>query len=409
MTKIKGVKAMEILDSRGNWTVETEIELEGGIKGKAGVPAGASVGAFEMKTAPVKTCLAAINGVIATRLSGESFASQKLFDDFLINFDSSPDRGSLGSNTLLSLSLAFCQALSRQVGLPLYRLIRSLGFSEKSDWPFPQPLFNVINGGKHAHNDLDFQEFLLIPKESTGFKSNLRMAVLVYEALKSLLETNGFETGLGDEGGFAPRHLTTEGALNFIKEACALSQAKLGAEVFLGLDAAASSFTIGDVYQIRQLDKKITAGELNAYYLNLCQHFPLIYLEDPFDQNSWAQFTNLNRSFAGKIYVCGDDLVATNLERLKKAIKEKAINAVIVKPNQIGTVSETLEVIKEAQRNKIAVAVSHRSGETDDTFIADLAVAVGAEFIKAGAPARGERVAKYNRLLEIESELANGK
>ncbi|MCL5004314.1 MAG: enolase [Patescibacteria group bacterium] len=404
MYKIGSVSSLEILDSRGNWTVETTIELNGKFLGSASVPSGASVGSHEMKAVPAKTAVSGINGLLAERLKGTEYNSQSEFDQFILSVDSAPDRGSLGANTLLSLSLAFCKACAQKEGLPLYRYLSQI-YGQKKELVLPQPIFNIVNGGKHAQNRLDFQEFIIIPRGQGTFDSSLSAAVNIFHTLGSLLETGGFSTNLGDEGGYAPGDLSHEAVLDFILDAAKKSGFKPGDDVFLGIDAAASTLALGDIYSFKRADLQLNVPQLLGYYEDLASRFPLIYLEDPFSEDDFLNFQLLNSQLGGRVEVVGDDLTVTNIERVREAVEKKAVSAVIVKPNQIGTLTESLEVIKFAQSKSIGVVISHRSGETDDPFIADLAVGVGSKYIKAGAPARGERVAKYDRLLEIESEM----
>lgn len=405
MAKITKVSSLEILDSRGNWTVEANLELEGRFLGVAGVPAGASLSSYEKKTVPVKTAVTAINGLISGRLVGRDFKDQAEFDRFLINFDADPERSSLGANTILSLSLAFAQAKASQESLPLYLYFAQI-FGNANPLFLPCPIFNLINGGRHAENDLDFQEFHLLPKQGKSFEEDLEKGRSLYQTLGNLLEVNGFEKDLGDEGGFAPRNIGHVRALNFIIEAGKKNSLEAGRDFSLGLDAAAAALVLGEIYEFKREGFKMNSRELLDFYLKLLSAFPLNYLEDPFGQDSFLEFKRITQKVGGKVEIAGDDLIATSLERLIHAVKEKSLTAVIIKPNQIGTLTESFEVAREALKNKIALVVSHRSGETDDTTIADLAVGLGAKYLKAGPPARGERVAKYNRLLEIEKELS---
>ena len=403
MNKITKISALEILDSRGNWTLETTVELDGQFCGTASVPSGASVGSYEKKTVPAKTGVAAINGLLGPRLQKE-FEDQRKIDEFLVSFDASEDRSSLGANTMLSVSLAFCKAMAAKAGLPLYAYIDP-AFDSRKDIKLPQPIFNIVNGGRHAKNDLDFQEFIIIPRGSGTFRSSLEQAETIFLTLGSYLENNGFATELGDEGGYAPHNISYEGALNFIMEASKRNGIEPGKNLFLGIDVAASTLAMGDLYFLERAGIKLDPTKLWKLYMDLISRYPIIYLEDPFGQDNFSEFKILKKSVSGKVDVVGDDLIATNTERLKKAIEEDSVSAVIVKPNQIGTLTEAVNLAEMAKKNNLAVVIPHRSGETDDSFIADLAVGLGSDYIKAGAPARGERVAKYNRLLEIEKEL----
>lgn len=404
MPKISQISALEILDSRGDWTIETNLILDDKFSGSSSVPAGASVGSYEMKTIPAKTAVAAINGLLGPRIMTEEFSDQAKLDEFLISFDSSSDRSSLGANTILSISLAFCKAQALEAGLPIYKFINKL-YGQGIKKNLPQPLFNIVNGGRHAENDLDFQEFLIVPRGEGSFSSSLEMGTQIFHHLSEALQANGFSTELGDEGGYAPQNISYEGVLNFILQSSLQNNIIPGKNLYFGIDLAASTLALGDLYNLNRAGLKLDAHEMEDLCLGLCSRFPIIYLEDPFGQNNFSQFKSLKDKLKGKVEVVGDDLVTTNVSRLQKAIDESAISGVIIKPNQIGTLTETLSTMRLAKKNGIKVIVSHRSGETDDSFIADLAVGMGADYIKAGAPARGERVAKYNRLLEIESEL----
>jgi enolase len=402
--KITNISALEILDSRGNWTLETSLTIDGSFSGTASVPSGASVGSYEKRAAPARTAVAAINGLLGPRLQKEDFDSQGSLDNLLIALDTTEDRSCLGANTMLSISLAFCKAAAVKSGLPLYKHINR-SFGAGRNLVLPQPIFNIVNGGRHAKNDLDFQEFIIIPRGKGSWHSSLEQAETIFQTMGSLLENNGFTTELGDEGGYAPHSISYEGVLNFITKACTQSGYNPGKNVFLGLDIAASTLALGDLYFLERTGVKYNSTELLNLFKDLLIRYPIIYLEDPFGQDNFTDFRLLKSGLFGRVEIVGDDLVTTNTKRLQQAIDEKAISAVIVKPNQIGTLTETFNLVELAKKNSISVITSHRSGETDDSFIADLAVGIGSDYIKAGAPARGERVAKYNRILEIEQEL----
>lgn len=404
MSKITKISALEILDSRGSWTLETSLTLDGQYEGTASVPSGASVGSYEKKTIVAKTGVAAINSLLGPRLEKEDFENQEKLDDLLVSFDASEDRSSLGANTMLSISLAFCKALALKAGLPLYAHINS-SFGSNKNLKLPQPVFNIVNGGRHARNDLDFQEFIIIPRGDGTWHSCLVDAENIFQTVGSYLDNNGFTTELGDEGGYAPHNISYEGVLNFIMEACRSNNIEPGKKLFLGIDVAASTLAMGDLYFLERAGVKMDSSELLSLYSDLTKRYPITYLEDPFGQDNFLEFKTLKSKVAGKVAIVGDDLIATNTKRLQQAIDNDAISAVIVKPNQIGTLTETVKLVDLAKKNGLAVVTSHRSGETDDSFIADFAVGIGSDYIKAGAPARGERVAKYNRLLEIEKEL----
>lgn len=404
MSKITQISALEILDSRGNWTIETNLTLDNEFTGTASVPSGISVGSHEMKTVQPRIGVGAINGLLGSKLLKEEFKNQEELDNFLITSDGSADRSSLGANTVLSISTAFCKASALESRLPLYDFINKT-YVNSGALQIPQPLFNVVNGGRHAKNDLDFQEFIIVPKGKGSFTSILEDGTLIFHSLGDLFEKNGFSTQLGDEGGYAPENISFEGVLDFITQAVSLNKLQIGKDLMLGIDAAASTLVLGELYNLRGAGLKLTTPKLQKLYLDLCRRFAIVYLEDPFGQDNFNDFRELKNKVSDKVDIVGDDLITTNPQRIKLAVDNSSVSAVIVKPNQIGTITETVQVINFARKNGIKIVASHRSGETDDSFIADFAVGMRADYIKAGAPARGERVAKYNRLLEIESEI----
>lgn len=416
MAKIKTIKAREILDSRGNPTVETEIVLDNDQKTEASVPAGESLGkyeAVELRDGDPKRydglgvlkAVANVNQVIAPKLIGQDPKQQQKLDEFLIKLDGTKNKQKLGANAVLSVSQAICEAGALASGLPIYRYVNQI-FHQKEKLLMPVPTFNLINGGKHGAGNLEFQEFHIIPASGRAYYQSLEMAEEIYHAVEKVLVRHGAIHSVGDEGGFAPNLFTNMDALEVIVEAIKESGHEFRKDVFLGLDVAASHFYKSGKYSIRDRTQPLDAHELNQYYQELVKSYPLLILEDPLYEDDWSGWAGLTSQFEETITV-GDDLLCTNLERLQKAIKERACKAVLVKPNQIGTITETLGVIKMAVEAQFKVIVSHRSGETNDDFIADFAVGVQADFTKFGAPARGERVAKYNRLLEIEAELAS--
>ncbi len=404
MARIENVRCQKVLDSRGDWTIETKISLDDGTVVVQPVPSGASVGENEAKYIDEEKAADFVSTSINDILIGKDPGNQKLIDEILIKMDGTKDKSRLGANSIISVSLAAAQAAAKSKDLELYSYLNFLYNGKekpKGELKFPTPIFNVLNGGKHARNNLSFQEFMIIPALNTPLNQAIEMGVEIYKDLKQLLIDEDFETGVGDEGGFEPHGLSADTALDFLKRAVD-SHYEVGSDVFFGMDAAAGSFYKNGKYVVSEEHLSLTSKEMIDYYSNLFSKYELIYLEDPLfeeDLSAWKEFYS---SFANKLMIVGDDLVATNPEILRSVAKEKMINAVIVKPNQIGTLTETLEFIKEARKSKMAVIISHRSGENpNDTFISDLAVAVEADFIKSGAPARGERVAKYNRLLEI--------
>jgi enolase len=404
MAKIENVRCQRILDSRGDWTIETKISLDDGTVVVQPVPSGTSVGENEAKYIDEEKAADFVSTSINDILIGKDPANQKFIDEILIKMDGTKDKSRLGANSMVSVSLATAQAAAKSKDLELYSYLSILYNGKekpKGELTFPTPIFNVLNGGKHARNNLSFQEFMVIPALNTPLNKAIDMGAEIYKDLRQLLTREEFETGVGDEGGFEPEGLSADTALDFLKRAID-SHYEVGSDVFFGMDAAAGSFYKNGKYLIKEEHLNLTSEEMIAYYSNIFSKYELIYLEDPLFEKDLLGWKELHRKFANKLMVVGDDLVVTNPEILKTVIKEKMINAVIVKPNQVGTLTETFAFIKEAKNSKMSVIISHRSGDNpNDTFISDLAVAVGADFIKSGAPARGERVAKYNRLLEI--------
>ncbi len=418
MAKIKVVKAREILDSRGNPTVETKIVFDDNQSVEASVPAGESLGKYEAvelrdedpkryNGMGVLKAVANVNQIIAPQLIGKDPLQQKQLDDLLVSLDGTKNKSKLGANAILSVSQAICEAGALAMKMEIYDYVNYLfsGSQKKDSLLMPVPTFNLINGGKHGAGNLEFQEFHIIPASGRAYYQALEMAEEIYQQVEKVLIRHGAIHSVGDEGGFAPNLFTNMDALEVIIEAIKESGHNFRRDVFLGLDVAAAHFYKGGKYSIRDRTQPLDSLELMQYYRQLAQAYPLFLLEDPFYEDDWDSWIKLTAQLEKTITV-GDDLLCTNQERLKKAIKEKACKAILVKPNQIGTISETFEVIKIAQEGNFKVVVSHRSGETNDDFIADFAVGVQADFTKFGAPARGERVAKYNRLLEIESQLA---
>ncbi len=408
MPKIKSVFAREILDSRGYPTIETHVELSSGSYGYAQVPSGASTGvheAWELRDGGkrydgkgVSKAVNNVNKIIARKLYGLNCREIEKIDNIMIELDGTKNKKRLGANAILSVSMAVVRALADDKNLPLYRFISQyFEFKlEKSKWP--RPMMNIINGGRHADNNLSVQEFMIVPK-AQDFVKMVRIGAEVYHNLHNLLKKKNFFTGLGDEGGFAPALSNTSRALDFLIQAVEDSGYKISTNVELALDVAASEFFSKGKYQFEQ--KKYSAKGLIEFYKNMINSYPLLSIEDALDQDDWDGWIELTQLLGNKILLVGDDLFVTNLERFVLGIEKGAANSILIKLNQIGTVSETVSVVKMAKDNNYKTIISHRSGETSDDFIADLAVGVGADFIKAGAPARGERVAKYNRLMAI--------
>ena len=414
MSIITAVGAREILDSRGNPTVEVEVLLSDDSFGRAAVPSGASTGAFEAHESRdgdksrylgkgVQNAVRAVIETIDEALVDFDAADQRLVDAALIAIDGTDNKSKLGANAILGVSLANARAAAESTNLPLYRY---LGGSNA--YVLPVPLMNIINGGAHADTGVDIQEFMIVPHGAESFSEALRWGVEVYHQLKKLLSEKGLATGLGDEGGFAPDLPNNAAALELISEAIGLAGYKLGTEIALALDVAATEFYDEKTGKYNFEGKQLSSDEMIAYYADLLARFPLVSIEDPLAEDDWASWTKITAALGDKVQLVGDDLYVTNPSRLQKGIALAAGNAILVKVNQIGTLTETMDAVSLAQRQGMKAIISHRSGETEDTFIADLAVATNAGQIKTGAPARSERVAKYNQLLRIEEELADG-
>jgi enolase len=411
LAKIDAVGAREILDSRGNPTIEVEIILEDDAFGRAAVPSGASTGAFEAHEQRDgdkgrymgKGVLGAVHAVlddIDEALTDVDANDQRLVDETMIKLDGTSTKSKLGANAILGVSLANARAAAESNGLQLYEYL-----GEGKGVTLPVPLMNIINGGAHADTGVDIQEFMIVPLGAETYSEALRWGVEVYHNLKGLLQSKGLATGLGDEGGFAPELPTNVAALELIVEAIAKSGYTLGKDIALALDVAATEFYSEATGTYKFEGKERTTDEMIAYYTDLLERFPLVSIEDPLAEDDWAGWTKMTAQLGDKVQIVGDDLYVTNPARLQRGIDEKAGNAILVKVNQIGTLTETRDAVELAQSKGMKAIISHRSGETEDTFIADLAVATNAGQIKTGAPARSERVAKYNQLLRIEEEL----
>ncbi len=411
MSKIDVVGAREILDSRGNPTIEVEVLLEDDAFGRAAVPSGASTGAFEAHESrdgdknryQGKGVLNAVNAVldeVNEAVEGIDSADQRAVDAALIALDGTPNKERIGANAILGVSLANARAAAESAELQLYEYL-----GDNKGVTLPVPLMNIINGGAHADTGVDIQEFMIVPLGAETYGEALRWGVEVYHTLKSLLHAQGLSTGLGDEGGFAPELPTNAAALDLISEAIAKAGYTLGKDIALALDVAATEFYDEASGSYKFEGKQLSTDEMIAYYEGLVAKYPLVSIEDPLAEDDWAGWTKITAALGEKVQLVGDDLYVTNPARLQKGIDEKAGNAILVKVNQIGTLTETRDAVELAQSNGMKAIISHRSGETEDTFIADLAVATNAGQIKTGAPARSERVAKYNQLLRIEEEL----
>ncbi len=410
-SKIKSIKAREILNSRGEPTVEVELKTDDGIF-VASVPSGASIGENEAKELRdggkkyfgkgVLKAVGNINKIIGPRIKGKNPAKQKEIDELMIKLDGTKDKSKLGANAILPVSMAVCRAGAASKDLSLYKYISQIYRGSPPvnlTLMVPTPCFNIINGGTHAGNKLDIQEFMIVPQKKL-FSENLRAASEIYQGLKKILKNNFGEQAInvGDEGGFAPPISHASEALNLISQAL-----KNYPDTKIGLDCAASQYWKDKKYQLE--GAVFTKEGLLIFYEDLIKKYPIIFLEDPFSENDWQGFQEITKKLSNKIIIVGDDLLCTNPRRIKEAEKKNACRGAIIKPNQIGTITETIEAVKLAKSFNWKIIISHRSGDTCDDFISDLAVGVGADFIKSGAPARGERLAKYNRLLKIEEEI----
>ncbi|UOE19517.1 phosphopyruvate hydratase [Thermobifida halotolerans] len=408
MASIEAVQAREILDSRGNPTVEVEVLLDDGTTARAAVPSGASTGQFEAVELRdggdryggkgVEKAVAAVNEEISDEIMGYGAEEQRLIDNALITLDGTPDKSRLGANAILGASLAVAKAAAESADLPLFRYLGG-----PNAHVLPVPMMNILNGGAHADTNVDIQEFMIAPIGAPSFREALRWGAEVYQALKAVLKAHGLATGVGDEGGFAPNLDSNRAALDLITEAVTKAGYTPGSDIALALDVAATEFHSDGAYQFEGRSR--SAEEMAAYYTELVDAYPLVSIEDPLDEEDWAGWKSLTAALGDRVQLVGDDLFVTNPERLRRGIDEGAANSLLVKVNQIGTLTETFDAVALAQYSRYTAMISHRSGETEDTTIADIAVATNAGQIKTGAPARSERVAKYNQLLRIEDEL----
>ena len=414
MTAIAGLSAREVLDSRGQPTLEVEVRLEDGAFGRAMVPSGKSTGsheALELRDGDpsrfggkgVLRAVSHVKGEIFERIKGMSALDQAALDAALIVLDGTPDKSRLGANAILGVSLAAAHAAADLRSLPLYRSL------DTGAGPLlPVPMFNILNGGQHAANSTDFQEFMVVPLGADSFSHALRMGAEIYHQLGKSLEERGLSTNVGDEGGFAPSLPSNREAVEVVVRAIEAAGYKPGVECFIALDAAATEFFNGESYTLARDQISLASGPMTEYYTRWAIDYPIVSIEDGLAEDDWGGWERLTFKVGERVQVVGDDLYVTTPQRLSRGIETEASNAILVKPNQIGTLTETLQVVTMAKKAGWGTIISHRSGETEDTTIADLAVATGAGQIKSGAPARSERVAKYNRLLRIESELGSG-
>ncbi len=413
MTLIDDVHAREILDSRGNPTVEVEVVLDSGAMGRAAVPSGASTGsreAVELRDSDltryagkgVRNAVENVNSVIGPALNAMDVTDQAAIDAELLAMDGTENKSNLGANAILGVSLAVARAAADEVGLPLYSYLGGVGATR-----MPVPMMNILNGGVHASDSADFQEFMVVPAGFTEFSEALRAGVEIYHSLHAVLTKHGRSSNVGDEGGFAPTLASNVEAIELILEAIDTAGFTAGGEIFLALDAAATEFQQGDEYVLKTEGKRFSSDQLVDYWGGWCRQYPIISIEDGLGENDWEGWRHLCASLGRTVQLVADDLTVTNTAILSRAIEEKSANSILIKVNQIGTLTETLKTIEMARNASFTCVVSHRSGETEDTTIADLAVATGCGQIKTGAPARTDRVAKYNQLLRIEEELGS--
>jgi enolase len=413
MPTIKAIRAREILDSRGNPTLEAEVELSNGVKGMAAVPSGASTGKYEAvelrdkdkaryNGLGVLSAVANVNQHIAPIIVGMEVSNQASIDQNMIKLDGTANKSNLGANAILGVSLAVAQAAANSQQMPLYRYLGGVGACT-----LPVPMMNILNGGKHASNSTDFQEFMIVPAGADNFTHALQMCAEIYQQLKSTLKEKGYNTNVGDEGGFAPSLESNSQALDAILMAIEKAGYKPGKDCFIALDPASSEFYKDGWYVLNREGKTFSSIEMAEFYVKWTSIYPIISIEDGMAEDDWDGWQILNQKIGGKVQIVGDDLYVTNVKRLETGLQKKASNSILIKLNQIGTLTETLAAIRMAQEHNWTAVVSHRSGETEDTTIADLAVGLNTGFIKTGAPCRSERVAKYNRLLRIEQELGS--
>jgi enolase len=415
MSRIKDIRGREIIDSRGNPTVEADVVLDSGVVGRAAVPSGASTGtreAVELRDGDPKRyggkgvlkAVEHINTVLKQALVGADPRDQAGIDAQMIKLDGTENKGRLGANAILGVSLAAAHAAARDAGVPLYRYLAQLSGAEREPL-MPVPMMNIVNGGAHANNSLDVQEFMILPVGAPTFREALRYGAEIFHTLKKLLAARGLSTAVGDEGGFAPDLESNEAALGIIMEAIETAGYQPGKQVYLGLDVASSEFFKHGMYELESEKRRFTAADFTRYLADLAAKYPIISIEDGMSEADWDGWATLTRALGGKIQLVGDDVFVTNTRIFKEAIARHIANAILIKPNQIGTLTETLAAIEMADTAHYASVVSHRSGETEDSTIADIAVASAATQIKSGSMSRSDRIAKYNQLLRIEAEL----
>jgi enolase len=413
MKKISKVSSREILDSRGNPTVEVDVSLSDGSNGRAAVPSGASTGtheAMELRDGDrsrflgkgVLRAVTNVTDIIGPAVVGMNAGNQRELDEALINLDGTENKSSLGVNSILGVSMASCRAAAASAGVSLFQHL-----SDGNATLLPIPMMNILNGGQHADNNVDIQEFMIFPVGAGSFAEALRMGTETFHHLKTVLKSKGLNTSVGDEGGFAPSLSSNEEALEMILEATAKTGYSIGSDLVLALDVAASEIYKNGIYHLESEGKALSSEELIDYYTSLVKKYPIVSIEDGLAEDDWEGWQKLNTALGSKVQIVGDDLTVTNTVRLQRAIDEQVMNAILIKLNQVGTVSETINTIRLARKNGLATIVSHRSGETEDTFIADFSVAMGAGQMKTGSASRSERICKYNQLLRIEEELGS--
>ncbi len=413
MKEISKVSSREILDSRGNPTVEVDVSLSDGSNGRAAVPSGASTGtheAMELRDGDrsrflgkgVLRAVTNVTDIIGPAVVGMNAGNQRELDEALINLDGTENKSSLGANSILGVSMASCRAAAASAGVSLFQHL-----SDGNATLLPIPMMNILNGGQHADNNVDIQEFMIFPVGAGSFAEALRMGTETFHHLKAVLKSKGLNTSVGDEGGFAPSLSSNEEALEMILEATAKTGYSIGSDLVLALDVAASEIYKNGIYHLESEGKALSSEELIDYYTSLVKKYPIVSIEDGLAEDDWEGWQKLNTALGSKVQIVGDDLTVTNTVRLQRAIDEQVMNAILIKLNQVGTVSETINTIRLARKNGLATIVSHRSGETEDTFIADFSVAMGAGQMKTGSASRSERICKYNQLLRIEEELGS--
>ena len=417
MAKIKQISSREILNAKGHPTIETTVILSDGATGVASSPSGTSVGKYEaveirdkdeksFQGLGVKNAILNIEEIIAPSLLGMDASKQQEIDKKMIDLDGTHNKGRLGANATLSVSMAVAKAAARSSVLPLFLYLREYIKRENVPLKIPTPAFNIINGGKHAEGStLDFQEFLVIPASSKTYDESLKMGINIYFSLQKNLQTNNLSTLIADEGGFSPKLASNQDALLLLKQSIDSTNLRIGFDVFLGLDVCASNLFSEQKYHIKDKTISLSAKDLISFYEAINKDYHFLYLEDGLSEDDWESWSELTLKLSQQTMIVGDDLTVTNPYRLQTALDKKAITAIVIKPNQIGTVIEALAVVEMARQAGLKIIVSHRSGETNDDFIADFAVAASADYVKFGAPVRGERVAKYNRLLQIEKQI----